>query len=840
MAEESEDRNEACRAKLNLIMNVEGSFGAAAISALIKETQREVASLADAHLASRLHLARARAEAKRGLFEAADQHHEKVDTLLSREANKWLEGILRLDESAVAYVRGDFGPASERATHALRLSKISGHARTEYAALSNLATVRLAEGRSRDASVFFSAARGMSCVDSEVRMALLESDAQAKLESGDLGSCESALDEIDRDAAASGRDRPSWYQPLFRLTRARLLLRRGQPEEAVAVLDDAIRLGARHSDSVRLRLLKADALIGLGRLDESEGVMDEIMPLSGSCSPAVAAEIERVKGELLAKLGRPTEGRRHLERATRVLSAIGSASARDQAEHALAWVRSASEATPGQSRPPDVVDAAAVLGLSQNPELLGREALAMLSNLGCTRGVALVVTRNGLPLEVLAHDGWSAGEAREVARATAPEARLALGEVRGRQFYLTVEPKPEMAARDRVAGVRRLVETAVELEGHRRDERQRSSLMPFEPAGEPDGVFLSDEMLKVVAIARRIATSELPVLITGETGTGKEVLARLIHAASGRSAQTFVAFNCTGLPRDTAESQLFGHRRGSFTDAREDSPGVIRGAAGGTLMLDEIGELDPSIQPKLLRFLDSGEIQPVGEPTPMSADVRVIAATNVAIDTLVREGRFREDLFYRLNVIRLRVPPLRERREEIPPLVQHFLRRYGREMKRSGLSLSQDALTYLLLYDWPGNVRQLANEIRRIVAMAEPDDTIRPYHLSPEVRAAREGTVEHRSTGPAGSDPAELSVRIDQTLSSAVEQVERAMLARALRESGGRVNAAAELLGLSRKGLFLKRRRLGIETESVAEQATERSRATRDFGLAPRVSDLGS
>ena len=226
----------------------------------------------------------------------------------------------------------------------------------------------------------------------------------------------------------------------------------------------------------------------------------------------------------------------------------------------------------------------------------------------------------------------------------------------------------------------------------------------------------------------------------------------MIHAASDRAAQAFVAFNCSGLPRDTADSQLFGHRHGSFTDAHEDAPGIIRGAAGGTLMLDEIGELDPSIQPKLLRFLDSGEVQPVGEPRPVPTDVRIIAANNVAIDTLVRERRFREDLFYRLNVVRLRIPPLRERREEIPPLVRHFLRRYGREMNRGGLKLSSDAQTCLLVYDWPGNVRQLANEIRSFVAMAQPDDTITPYQLSPEVRAAsgpgRSGRREACAEGP--------------------------------------------------------------------------------------------
>ncbi len=204
----------------------------------------------------------------------------------------------------------------------------------------------------------------------------------------------------------------------------------------------------------------------------------------------------------------------------------------------------------------------------------------------------------------------------------------------------------------------------------------------------------------------------------------------------------------------------------------------------------------------------------MGEPKPVAADVRVIAATNVAIDDLVREGRFREDLFYRLNVIRLRIPPLRERREEIPPLVQHFLRRYGQEMDRGRLELSQEALTALLVYSWPGNVRQLANEVRRVVAMAEIDDIVRPGHLSPEIVTA--GGSSAGSARPPSVDPDALSVRIDQTLAAATERLERAMIQRAIRECDGRVNAAAQLLGLSRKGLFLKRRRLGIDIDAVA------------------------
>ena len=649
-------------------------------------------------------------------------------------------------------------------------------------------------------------------------MGLLDSYAQLKLATGNLSACQNLLDEIEHNVALNGRPRRSWYQPLFRLTRARLFLKRRQPEHAVTVLNEAIALGTRHSDSVQLSLLKADALIGLNRLDESAAVLNEVAALSGSCPPSVAAEISRVKGDLLARLGRAAVGRRHLERAVRVLSVVGSAHARDQAQVALARVRALPPETPRVSSVrPGVVDAAALLDLAPNPELLGREALALITDLECAQGAALVVTRNGFPLEVLAQHVWSATEARRIAPATEPDSRLPLGEQRGRRFYLTVASKPNIASRDLMDGIRICLETAVALEGYRQEERRQASLMPFEQGCDPDFVFLSDEMLKLVAVARRIAAEPLPVLITGETGTGKEVIARLIHAASDRAEQPFVAFNCTGLPRDTADSQLFGHRRGAFTDAREDAPGIIRGAAGGTLMLDEIGELDLSVQPKLLRFLDSGEIQPVGEPRATPTDVRVIAATNVAIDSLVRDGRFREDLYYRLNVVRLRIPPLRERREEIPPLVHHFLRRYGHEMQRSGIEFSQDALTCLLLYDWPGNVRELANEIRRIVAMAEPDERITPHDLKPEICAARDMARGNRDdVGRASSDPDELALRIDQPLSAATEQLERAMIRRAIRETGGRVDTAAKLLGLSRKGLFLKRRRLSIDTNPIA------------------------
>jgi hydrogenase-4 transcriptional activator len=269
----------------------------------------------------------------------------------------------------------------------------------------------------------------------------------------------------------------------------------------------------------------------------------------------------------------------------------------------------------------------------------------------------------------------------------------------------------------------------------------------------------------------------------------------------------FVPFNCTAVPREMLDSQLFGHRRGAFTGAQEQAPGVIRGTQGGTLFLDEIGELGPEPQVKLLRFLESNEVHPIGEAHPVQVDVRVVAATNRDIETLVKDGLFREDLYYRLNVIRLRVPPLRERREEIPQIVEYYLTRLGPQFKKGHLTASAETMEYLLLHPWPGNVRQLANELRRAVAMAEQDAVIMPAHLSPDVIASRR-------TIPAVNRellPTEFLVRLDQPLGAAEEHLERAMIHHAMTLANGHMDQAAQLLGLSRKGLYLKRQRLGLE-----------------------------
>jgi DNA-binding NtrC family response regulator len=265
----------------------------------------------------------------------------------------------------------------------------------------------------------------------------------------------------------------------------------------------------------------------------------------------------------------------------------------------------------------------------------------------------------------------------------------------------------------------------------------------------------------------------------------------------------FLPYNCTTTTRELADSQLFGHRRGSFTGAVSDQPGLLRSAAGGTLFLDEIGDLPVDVQPKLLRFLEQGEIMAVGETRPQRVDVRVIAATNADLEQRVSEGKFREDLYYRLSVIRIRVPPLRERREEIPHLATFFLREACERFGKPDVQLSAGVLDLFAQYLWPGNVRQLRNEIQRVVALSVPGNAVTVEHLSPEISQIDSSGV--LAARPRRAPPV--------SLAAAVEEVERELIGRTLDRTRGNISETARVLGLTRRGLYLKLRRLGLEQQ---------------------------
>jgi DNA-binding NtrC family response regulator len=297
----------------------------------------------------------------------------------------------------------------------------------------------------------------------------------------------------------------------------------------------------------------------------------------------------------------------------------------------------------------------------------------------------------------------------------------------------------------------------------------------------------SAAMQEVFALIKRVASSTASVLVTGESGTGKELVARAIHAHSPRRERPFVAINCAAIPETLLESDLFGHKRGAFTDARSDRPGLFVEAGGGTIFLDEIGELPLTLQPKLLRVLQEREVRPLGATKSERVDVRVIAASNRDLESRLRAGRFREDLFYRLNVIHVHLPPLRDRGEDILPLAEHFLARSAPRAGKRLQGFRESAKKMLLAYAWPGNVRELENVVERAVALAE-GDIVGPEDLPPAMRDRK--------------NQDRLSSALAQGLT--LEELEREYIQRVLAAEGGNKTRAAQRLGLDRKTLYRK------------------------------------
>jgi len=333
----------------------------------------------------------------------------------------------------------------------------------------------------------------------------------------------------------------------------------------------------------------------------------------------------------------------------------------------------------------------------------------------------------------------------------------------------------------------------------------------------PGFIHSSPAMTSLVEEVYKIRSSDVTVLVTGESGTGKELVSRAIHAISNRKDRIFIPFNCTAVPKELAEGHLFGYRKGAFTGAVNDSQGMIRAAHGGTLFLDEVGDLPLDVQPKLLRFLQEGEVQPIGDKTPIKVDVRVIAATNMPLEEKVANGSFREDLYYRLNVIRLRVPPLRERRSEIPPIINYYINHYSSRFGKRDISITPQTIDLLMVCEWEGNVRQLCNEIQRVIARAVDGEVITPEHLSLDLK--RNATPisafeEHGNVSPITSSGTFGGYTIGiqgATLESAVSELETQMIADALRRHDWNISRVARELGLTRRGLYLKLARYGIE-----------------------------
>jgi hydrogenase-4 transcriptional activator len=692
----------------------------------------------------------------------------------------------------------------------------------------------------------------------ETTGAVYDSLAQMSLMRGDYENAAEYLRQAAEAYGAYGRNTSRWYEWSLRVISARLATRRGRPDEALAIAEEIAKsTNAPPAETIEAELIAAEALLSADRVDEAERRLTQVEPrLDPRTTPGAWGEFLRLRGDLRARQTRTTEAYhdiaqsssvfelvgeryqaavsqlalarlaaragakstadRHYEYAADVFKALGATRDLEQVQVAMSTAQA-----PGTGEyvgsPADADDAlvrrlvdAAVL-----PDLLARELAATLLEAVTAEATAVFVELPGGDVRLIAHAGGDADHARSLARRALQEHTQNGGplivepvgrEHDGPRFVALMPSRPlghpllrrvrMMAAVARqgfdLCGVRDRSTTAVDSSTER----------PLEPL-LPGFLCASAAMTRVVDQIQRLQGNDLTVLITGESGTGKELIARAIHVGSSRSAATFLPYNCTTTTRELADSQLFGHRRGSFTGAMSDQPGLIRTAAGGTLFLDEVGDLPIDVQPKLLRFLEQGEIMPVGENRPQSVDVRVLAATNADLEQRVAEGKFREDLYYRLSVIRIHVPPLRQRREEVPHLATFFLREASDRLGKPDVQMGSEVLDLFAQYWWPGNVRQLRNELQRAVAMAPAGGTIGPEHLSADL------TASPPTASAAG--PSRVALRGGQTLASVVDEIERDLIREMMTRHRGNISETARALGLTRRGLYLKLRRLGLE-----------------------------
>ena len=698
----------------------------------------------------------------------------------------------------------------------------------------------------------------------ETTGAVFDTLAQIHLIRGRYEVASEFLGRASEAYGAYGRQTSHWYQWSVRVLGARLALRRGALDEAVMRADEILSAGAPPFDALQATLIAAEALTAANRLpDADQRIASAAEALDPRVAPATWGEFLRLRGELHAKnsaaadayhdfaqsatlldllgeryqaalshlaigrlvaqTGARSVAERHLDKAHAAFTQLGAE--RDLADTQAArelltstgsgeYVISPADADDAIVR--RIVDAAAL------PDLLNRETASAMLESASGDCAVIFIQRAGGDIGIVVAMGCDPATARALARAALhrqPSGRGAMvveplgRDPEGPRFALVTSLRPiGHPVMRRVRMIAAVARQGFALCAAR--DRSANAVGPFvdgslEPL-LPGFLSASAAMAHVVQQIQRLQGSDLNVLITGESGTGKELVARAIHVGSHRSAAMFLPYNCTTTGRDLADSQLFGHKRGAFTGAISDQPGLIRSAAGGTLFLDEIGDLPLDVQPKLLRFLEQSEIMPVGDSRPQRVDVRVLTATNADLEQRVAEGKFREDLYYRLAVIRIHVPPLRDRREEIPHLSTFFLREASERLGKPDIQLSSQALEVFSQYWWPGNVRQLKNEIQRAVALSVPGGTVEPSDLSPEL-----GSASQPSTGSSKSS--RQAGRIPANLASAVERLERDLIQAALDRTSGNISETARMLGLTRRGLYLKLRRLGLETRSESE-----------------------
>jgi hydrogenase-4 transcriptional activator len=694
----------------------------------------------------------------------------------------------------------------------------------------------------------------------ETTGAVFDTLAQIHLIRGEHDEASRCLQKAREAYGEYGSQTSRWYQWSLLVLEARLALRRGQPGPAVALASDVAKsVDAPPGYVLQAELIAVEALLASNLNEEAQRRLDAI---SGRISPIAMSgtwgEFLRLRGRVNRGAGRSTEAYHDFGQSVSVFELLGerhqaglsylelgrlaaAAGARSRASRYLndavtifealgalpdlAEARQALNAIPvattgdyvGVQMDGEDALVRRIVDAAVMPALLAREgATALLEACDAEAAIVFVHLPNG-QVRVASAAGCDMEQARMMAitasRAISGAAMdqqpvEALGrDVEGPRYVVVSTPRPFSGnVRQRFRTLCAVLRQGFDLCAARERPPEAVGGIPERPLEPllPGFVCASAAMQRVAEQIQRMQGNDLTVLITGESGTGKDLVARAIHAGSNRRGSMFLPYNCTSATRELADSQLFGHRRGSFTGAIADQPGVLRTALGGTLFLDEVGDLPLDVQPKLLRFLEQGEVLPVGDTRPQRVDVRVVAATNADLEQRVSDGKFREDLFYRLSVIRIHVPPLRDRREEIPHLSTFFLREASERLGKPGVRLGAETLDLFDAFQWPGNVRQLRNEVQRAVAMALPGGLITPDLLSPVFSAAFDrADVPSRALGRR------------TTLSAAVENLERDLIEGALERAAGNISETARSLGLTRRGLYLKMQRLGVSAARI-------------------------
>ena len=775
----------------------------ARLAALAPEVRQHVVRSGDAQISAYFNITQSRLRAKANAIEEAWQHLDVAAAAIAAEPNHLLDALHGFAASLLCSHACRYTDAVQHGRRALQEARNAGYGRLVPRIHANLGLALLHLGHVGEAETLLDEALESPAISAEARIAMLDSKAQICLLRRDATACRARLERIEAEAGHRSAGW-TWTRLARQETPIRLLMLEGDFQGAHATAGEARAAAQLHDDRLHAALfgaLQADACVRLDDLDSAQELLDASAAYDPSLPLAGAIELERVHANLARARGDLPAQELHAGRVRRLVEAVGTAQQRDQLLRDR-WL-------PAPVPPPAAVEAhhdprhddrsglaaieavGHIVACAGHPELLAAELAATLCHAIPTGAIRLVT-----------YDDAGRQSAERMLQGTRPSQESPsqcwpVGSDRhGRhelQVWVTGTP-----ARAALCAMTPVAEAALALVASRRQDAVTPGWNDTSASETLSGVF-GAAMRGHVQDVIRAAQHRVPVLLTGETGTGKELVARELHRLTRAPLAAFVPFNCAAVPREMLESQLFGHRRGAFTGANADFKGVVSEAEGGSLFLDEIGELDLALQPKLLRFLETGELQRLGEPRPLSVNVRTIAATNANVEEMIRAGRFREDLFYRLNTIHLHLPPLRERREDIPALARHFLDRFGRECGRLPLRLASSTVELLTFYEWPGNIRELLNEMRRLTVYGEPDSLVTPDRLS---RAIRQRAIE-----AARRQDEVVTVRADVPLDSAVSQLERALIARAFRVSGGRVTEAAGVLGLSRKGLFLKRKR---------------------------------